>query len=313
MFYTSGTTGRPKGTVRRPRDPASVVPLSSTSALVEDDVYLTTGRSITRGPGGLAGAHLLGDTAVFQRRFERRSGWPGRDVPRQHDVLGADADPPGRGTCPPVKARYDRRHAADDRQRRAVAVRAQELRRGLQRRLAVGGLRLDRARRRHGARRRRTSGASPARAAGPAPASRSSSSTRTARRSPSRTRRASLRAQRQQLRHYHKAHGQVRRRAGAATSSPSATSRTTTTKVLYICDRKSDMVISGGMNIYPAEIEAALVRHRRGGGRRVRRSERRVGRGRPRGGRAARRADRRAGRLAAFARGISRATRCRAR
>jgi fatty-acyl-CoA synthase/long-chain acyl-CoA synthetase len=27
---------------------------------------------------------------------------------------------------------------------------------------------------------------------------------------------------------------------------------------LFICDRKKDMVISGGMNIYPAEIEAAL-------------------------------------------------------
>jgi len=30
---------------------------------------------------------------------------------------------------------------------------------------------------------------------------------------------------------------------------------------LYICDRKTDMIISGGMNIYPAEIEAALERH----------------------------------------------------
>jgi long-chain acyl-CoA synthetase len=28
---------------------------------------------------------------------------------------------------------------------------------------------------------------------------------------------------------------------------------------LYIADRKSDMVISGGVNIYPAEIEAALM------------------------------------------------------
>ena len=27
---------------------------------------------------------------------------------------------------------------------------------------------------------------------------------------------------------------------------------------LFICDRASDMVISGGVNIYPAEIEAAL-------------------------------------------------------
>jgi len=29
----------------------------------------------------------------------------------------------------------------------------------------------------------------------------------------------------------------------------------------YICDRKNDMIISGGMNIYPAEVEAALERH----------------------------------------------------
>ena len=30
---------------------------------------------------------------------------------------------------------------------------------------------------------------------------------------------------------------------------------------LHICDRKTDMIISGGMNIYPAEIEAALEHH----------------------------------------------------
>jgi long-chain acyl-CoA synthetase len=30
---------------------------------------------------------------------------------------------------------------------------------------------------------------------------------------------------------------------------------------LYLCDRKRDMVISGGVNIYPAEIEAALLKH----------------------------------------------------
>jgi long-chain acyl-CoA synthetase len=29
---------------------------------------------------------------------------------------------------------------------------------------------------------------------------------------------------------------------------------------LYLCDRKRDMIISGGVNIYPAEIEAALLR-----------------------------------------------------
>jgi acyl-CoA synthetase (AMP-forming)/AMP-acid ligase II len=30
---------------------------------------------------------------------------------------------------------------------------------------------------------------------------------------------------------------------------------------VYICDRKNDMIISGGMNIYPAEIEAVLYSH----------------------------------------------------
>ncbi len=30
---------------------------------------------------------------------------------------------------------------------------------------------------------------------------------------------------------------------------------------LFLCDRKIDMIISGGVNIYPAEIEAALLNH----------------------------------------------------
>src|SRR5207248_11745760 len=34
---------------------------------------------------------------------------------------------------------------------------------------------------------------------------------------------------------------------------------TTLFRSLFLCDRKRDMVISGGVNIYPAEIEAALL------------------------------------------------------
>jgi long-chain acyl-CoA synthetase len=30
---------------------------------------------------------------------------------------------------------------------------------------------------------------------------------------------------------------------------------------LFLCDRKSDMIIAGGVNIYPAEVEAQLVTH----------------------------------------------------
>jgi acyl-CoA synthetase (AMP-forming)/AMP-acid ligase II len=31
--------------------------------------------------------------------------------------------------------------------------------------------------------------------------------------------------------------------------------------LVYICDRKRGMIISGGVNIYPAEIEDVLHRH----------------------------------------------------
>jgi len=30
---------------------------------------------------------------------------------------------------------------------------------------------------------------------------------------------------------------------------------------LFLCDRKTDMIISGGANIYPAEIEGAIIMH----------------------------------------------------
>ena len=47
---------------------------------------------------------------------------------------------------------------------------------------------------------------------------------------------------------------------------------------VYICDRKIDMIISGGVNIYPAEIEDALHRHPGRGGRgRLRGAQRGVG------------------------------------
>jgi len=32
---------------------------------------------------------------------------------------------------------------------------------------------------------------------------------------------------------------------------------------LFLCDRKSDMIISGGANIYPAEIEAEIITNRK--------------------------------------------------
>ena len=84
----------------------------------------------------------------------------------------------------------------------------------------------------------------------------------------------------------------------------------------YICDRKKDMIISGGVNIYPAEIEAALEaapRHQRR--RRLRHPRRRMGRSRPRHrGRHARRARSTKDQIIAFAQtNTLPATKCRAR
>ena len=51
-------------------------------------------------------------------------------------------------------------------------------------------------------------------------------------------------------------------RCAGATGIPWATSPTSIDEgFVYICDRKRDMIISGGVNIYPAEIEDVLHRH----------------------------------------------------
>ena len=62
---------------------------------------------------------------------------------------------------------------------------------------------------------------------------------------------------------------------------------------LYLCDRKCDLIITGGVNVYPAEIESELSCHPAvGRRRRLRHSPRRVGRGGQGGGAAGRRRSR---------------------
>ena len=71
MLYTSGTTGRPKGAVRQATDPAALMALLQHVGHVPDDVYISTGPLYHSGPGGYLGvAHFLSNTAVLQRRFD---------------------------------------------------------------------------------------------------------------------------------------------------------------------------------------------------------------------------------------------------
>jgi long-chain acyl-CoA synthetase len=72
MIYTAGTTGKPKGALRRASDPSSVVPrLAAMDALDPAHVHLVAGPLYHSAPGGFAlYAHMLGNTVVVMERFD---------------------------------------------------------------------------------------------------------------------------------------------------------------------------------------------------------------------------------------------------
>jgi long-chain acyl-CoA synthetase len=72
MIYSSGTTGKPKGAVRRGLgDPVQVRKMVELIGYRPDDVYLTTGPLYHSGPVGfMQVAQTLGNTVVIQRRFD---------------------------------------------------------------------------------------------------------------------------------------------------------------------------------------------------------------------------------------------------
>jgi len=72
MIYTAGTTGKPKGALRRASDPTALLPrLAALHCVAPDDVHLVAGPLYHSAPGGFAAyAHLFGQTVVVLRRFE---------------------------------------------------------------------------------------------------------------------------------------------------------------------------------------------------------------------------------------------------
>jgi fatty-acyl-CoA synthase/long-chain acyl-CoA synthetase len=72
MIYTSGTTGKPKGAFRRGAgDPTQIGAMLQFIGYTPDDVYLTTGPLYHSGPGGFMGIALaMGQTVVVQRKFQ---------------------------------------------------------------------------------------------------------------------------------------------------------------------------------------------------------------------------------------------------
>ena len=72
MIYTSGTTGKPKGALRRDAgDPVQIGAMLQFIGYRPDDVYITTGPLYHSGPWGFMGVALaLGQTVVVQRKFD---------------------------------------------------------------------------------------------------------------------------------------------------------------------------------------------------------------------------------------------------
>ena len=72
MIYTSGTTGKPKGAVRAgPPDPELLAALLNLFGYRHDDIYITSGPLYHSGPSAFMGAGLLyGQTIIVQRKFD---------------------------------------------------------------------------------------------------------------------------------------------------------------------------------------------------------------------------------------------------
>jgi acyl-CoA synthetase (AMP-forming)/AMP-acid ligase II len=91
MLYTSGTTGRPKGAVRRPSDPALTAALMGELNFGADEVHLVTGPLYHAGPHAFALlAHRRRGTLVVSRRFDA-AGWVG--LVARHRVTSAFVAP----------------------------------------------------------------------------------------------------------------------------------------------------------------------------------------------------------------------------
>ena len=71
MIYTSGTTGKPKGAVRSGADPALTAALIEKLRYAPDDIHITTGPLYHSGPSAFAGlTHVLGGTVVVLKKFD---------------------------------------------------------------------------------------------------------------------------------------------------------------------------------------------------------------------------------------------------
>jgi len=267
MIYTSGTTGKPKGALRRGRADAA----ASGGALVQmigyepSDVYLTTGPLYHSGPLGFMGiVQLMGGTIVVQRHFDAEDWLRLIDTHKVTTTFSAPT-PLRRVVDLPesVRAKYD--YSSMKRFIANAAPWPFELKRKYVERLGEGSLWEVYGSTELGVNcvlRPEDQMRKPGSCGQAAPLVEVALFTEDGERVETPMEPGEL----------------FVRSAGAFDTYYKAEEKYEASKrgdwitvgdiayfddegFFYICDRKNDMIISGGMNIYPAEIEAVLVAH----------------------------------------------------
>jgi acyl-CoA synthetase (AMP-forming)/AMP-acid ligase II len=266
MIYTSGTTGHPKGAVRSGiGDPEQVRALTSFVGYRPDDVYLSTGPLYHSGPGGFMGlAYAFGQTVVLQRKFD---GEDWLRLVQTHRVTSTFSAPtPIRMVCSlpdEVKRRYDRRSMrimVANAAPWSFALKQQYVRdfppESLWEVYGSTELGVDTILRPEDQLRKPGSCGKPAPMVEIVLFDDDGKPVTT----PNTPGELYVRS-RSVLTTYHKAHDKYEADTRGDYHTVGDVAYFDAEGFYYICDRKKDMIISGGMNIYPAEIEAALEAH----------------------------------------------------
>jgi acyl-CoA synthetase (AMP-forming)/AMP-acid ligase II len=266
MIYTSGTTGKPKGALRiGSGNRMQTLAFVQHVGYVPDDVYLTTGPLYHSGPGGfMVLAHALGNTAILQRKFDAED-WL-RLVETYRVTTTFSAPTPIRMVCnlpATVKAKYDRSsmkrmiaNAAPWSYALKEAYLADFPEDSLWEVYGSTELGVDTILEPKDQRRK------PGSCGKPAPMIEiklfdEAGNEVTTPHVPGELylRSANVFAT------YYKAEEKYERGKRGDFHTVGDVAYFDEEGYYYICDRKNDMIISGGMNIYPAEIEAALEHH----------------------------------------------------
>ncbi|MFW6093928.1 MAG: class I adenylate-forming enzyme family protein [Pseudomonadota bacterium] len=266
MIYTSGTTGKPKGAVRRGiGDPEQTLRMIEFIGYRQDDIYIPTGPLYHSGPSGfLAIATNLGNTAIIQRSFDPED-WL-RLVDKHRITSTFSAPTPVRRICQlpdEVLGRYDRssmRIMIANAAPWSYALKMDYLDKFPEDSLfEVYGsteLGVNTILRPQFQREKRGSCGEPA----PGVEIRLYTGDGSIVTEPYTEGELFVRSP-SVFSTYHKAHDKFEEEHRDGFQTVGDIAYFDEDGFYYICDRKKDMIISGGVNIYPAEIEDALEHH----------------------------------------------------